>query len=82
MKNVTLVAVLATSIAFSANAMSIEIDTDGDGFASLVEMQVAYPDLTEEQFLEVDTDGDSLINDEEMAFAVELGTLPVLEIKS
>lgn len=74
-KNVTLVAALATSIALSANAMTAEIDTDGDGMASLTELQVSYPELTEEVFLEMDTDGDGLINDEEMAIAVELGNL-------
>ena len=34
MKNVTLVAALAASVAFSANAMTTEIDTDGDGMSS------------------------------------------------
>ena len=38
MKNVTLVAALAASVAFSANAMTAEIDTDGDGMASLSEL--------------------------------------------
>lgn len=75
MKHVTLVAALTTSIALSANAMTAEIDTDGDGMASLTELQMSYPDLTEEVFLEMDTDGDGLINDEEMAIAVKLGNL-------
>ena len=75
MKNVTLVAALATSIAFSASAMTATIDTDGDGMASLAELQVSYPELTEELFQEMDTDGDGLINDEEMTIAIELGTL-------
>lgn len=55
--------------------MTAEIDTDGDGMASLTELQMSYPDLTEEVFLEMDTDGDGLINDEEMAIAVKLGNL-------
>lgn len=75
MRNVTLVAALATSVAFAANAMPAEIDTDGDGMASLAELQVSYPELTDELFQEIDTDGDNLINDEEMAIAVELGNL-------
>ncbi|UYV38342.1 hypothetical protein N4R57_04430 [Rhodobacteraceae bacterium D3-12] len=74
-KNVTLVAALMTSVAFSANAMSAEIDTDGDGMASFAELQVSYPELTEEVFSDIDTDGDGLVNDEEMAIAVELGNL-------
>lgn len=73
MKTVTIVAALAASVAFSANAMTTEID--GDGMASLSELLVLYPELTEELYREMDTDGDGLINDEEMAIAVELGML-------
>jgi hypothetical protein len=75
MKHVLLVAALATSVAFSASAMTAEIDTDGDGMASLTELQVSYPELTEELFLTMDTDGDGLVNDAEMSVAVELGTV-------
>lgn len=75
MKNVILVAALATSVAFSASAMTAEIDTDGDGMASLAELQVVYPEITEILFQEIDTDGDNLVNDEEMAIAIELGNL-------
>ena len=80
MKNVTLVAALAASVAFSANAMTTEIDKDGDGMASLSELLVSYPDLTEEVFREMDTDADGLINDEEMAIAVDLGNLADPEV--
>ena len=41
MKNVILVAALEASAAFSANAMTTEIDTDGDGMASLSELLVS-----------------------------------------
>lgn len=75
MKNVMLVAALATSVAFSAGAMTVELDTDGDGLASLVELQVSNPDLTQELFTEMDTDGDGFLNDDEMVVAIELGTL-------
>lgn len=80
MKNVTLVAALAVSVAFSANAMTTEIDKDGDGMASLSELLIAYPELTEELFREMDTDADGLINDEEMAIAVDLGNLADPEV--
>lgn len=73
--SVTLVAALATSVAVSAGAMPANIDTNGDGLASLTELQALYPELTEEVFLEMDTDGDGFINDEEMAIAVRLGNL-------
>ena len=75
MRSVTLVTALATSVAFSAGAMTAEIDTDGDGKASLSELLVSYPELTEELFHEMDTDNDGLLNDEEMAIAIELGNL-------
>ena len=55
--------------------MPAEIDTDGDGMASLSELQVANPELNQEAFTEMDMDGDGLINDEEMAIAVELDIL-------
>ena len=74
-KNEILVAALMTSVAFSAHAMSAEIDTDGDGMASFAELQVSYPELTEEMFGEIDTNGDGLVDDEEMAIAIELGNL-------
>ena len=80
MRHVTLVAALATSVAFAAGAMTPEIDTNGDGMASLSEFLVAYPDLTEELFQEIDTDGDGLINDEEMAIAVESDLIADSEI--
>ena len=78
MKNITLVAALATTVAFStfaASAFTADIDTDGDGMASLAELQISNPDLTEEAYLDMDTDGDGFINDEEMAIAIESGDL-------
>ena len=80
MTNVILFAALAASVAFSANAMTTEIDKDGDGMASLSELLVSYPELTEELFREMDTDADGLINDEEMAIAVDLGNLADPEV--
>lgn len=62
---------LASILATTAGAMTADVDTDGDGFASMEELQVIYPDLTEELFQEIDTDGDGLINDEEMLIAVD-----------
>lgn len=71
MKNVTLVVALATSIAFSANAMTADLDTDGDELLSFAELQVQYPELSEELFQEMDTDGDGFINGEEMVAAID-----------
>ena len=81
-KSLILAAALMTSAAFFANAMSAEIDTDGDGMASFAELQVRYPDLTEDVFGDIDTNGDGLVDDEEMAIAVELGNLSNPETNS
>ncbi len=72
MENVILVAALAASVAYFANAVTTKFDRDGDGMASLSELLIAYPELKEELFREMDTDADGLINDEEMAIAVDL----------
>lgn len=79
MSRVALGALLATFVAFSAHAMSNEIDTDGDGKASLVELQTVFPGLTEYLFLEIDTSADGLVDDEEMMIAVETEMIPDIE---
>ncbi|WP_407493538.1 EF-hand domain-containing protein [Pseudooceanicola sp. MF1-13] len=50
-------------------------DTDSSGTYSMEEMQVAYPDLTEEQFAEVDTDESGDVTPEELTAALEAGVL-------
>lgn len=62
---------LASIFATTAGAMTADVDTDGDGFASMAELQVIYPDLTEELFEEIDTDDDGLVNDDEMLVAID-----------
>lgn len=71
MKYAIISAVVASSFALAASAMPASIDTDGDGMASLTELRVSYPELSEEVFNEIDTSGDGLVNDDEMAVAVE-----------
>ena len=80
MKNVALAAALAASFASSSHAMTTEIDTDGDGLASLSELIVFYPELTAELFREMDTNEDGLMDDEEMDIAVNLGILADPEV--
>ena len=62
---------LASVLATTAGAMTADVDTDGDGFASLAELQAIFPDLTDELYKEIDTDGDGLVNDEEMLVAID-----------
>ncbi|MEQ9243753.1 hypothetical protein [Roseovarius indicus] len=79
MSRVAIGALLATFVAFSAHAMSAQIDTDGDGKASLVELQTVFPELTEDLFLEIDTNADGLVDDEEMMIAIEAEMIPDIE---
>lgn len=49
------------------------VDTDANGTFSLVEVQAAYPNVTEEGFKAVDTDASGELSAEELAAAVEAG---------
>lgn len=80
MSRVAFGALLATFVALSAHAMSTEIDTDGDGKASLVELQTVFPELAEDLFHQIDADADGFVDDEEMMIAVETEILPDIEI--
>lgn len=79
MSSVAIGAFLATVAACSAFAMSAEIDTDGDGKASLAELQATFPGLTDDLFQEIDADADGFVDDEEMMIAVETEILPDIE---
>lgn len=79
MSRVAFGALLATLVAFSAQAMSAQIDTDGDGKASLVELQRVFPEFTEDLFLDIDTNADGLVDDEEMMIAIETEMIPDIE---
>lgn len=72
----SIVALLAMVVVTSAIAMPVEIDTDGDGVASLAEIQAFYPDVTDELFREIDLDEDGYINDEEFLAAIGTQLLP------
>jgi len=71
MNRIIMGAFLSAALATSAGAMTADVDTDGDGLASMAELQVIYPDLTEELFQEIDADADGFVNDEEMVAAVD-----------
>ncbi|MCF6443577.1 EF-hand domain-containing protein [Nereida sp. MMG025] len=68
-------AIAATLLATPVMAMT-EIDTDGDGFLTLAEMQAAYPDMSEEMFTAIDTNGDGVVNAEEVSAAEDASLLP------
>ena len=79
MSRVAIGTLLATVVAFSAHAMSPEIDTDGDGKASFVELKTVFPELTRILFLEIDTNADGMVDDEELMIAVDSELIPLLE---
>ena len=63
---------LGTSAAFAQAAL----DTDGDGMVSLAEVQAVVADFTEEQFAGVDANADGMLDEAELAAAVEAGVIP------
>ncbi|MBS8227803.1 EF-hand domain-containing protein [Vannielia litorea] len=68
-----LAALLAAPLA-AQDAPMVE-DTDGNGTFSMEEMQVAYPDITEEIFTEIDTSADGEVDTAEWEAAVGAGLL-------
>lgn len=76
MSRVAVGAMLAALFAAPALALTVsDIDTDGDGLVSFVEMAAKYPDLTEETFGEIDTSDDSFVDEAELAAALESGLI-------
>lgn len=75
MKNILAFAAVLGLAATAAIASTDVEDTDGDGFFSMEELMVAYPSLTEETFGQIDTDADGSITEDELAAALEAGTL-------
>jgi hypothetical protein len=71
--------VFALAIAlFAAPALAVtvsDIDTDGDSLVSFAEMATLYPDLTEDVFGTVDTSDDNLVDEAELAAALEAGVI-------
>jgi len=78
MKPIALSAAIG-AIALANGAFAHEMDTDQDGLYSLKEMRTEYADLTEEQYAELDTNKDEAVDAEELAAAIENGTLPSME---
>ena len=67
---------LLVAAPFAAQAVTADVDTDGNGTFSFVELQVAYPDLTEETFAAIDTNADGEADMDEVTAAEEAGLLP------
>jgi hypothetical protein len=61
-------------------ALAVEIDpavdVNADAMYSYPELQVVYPDMTEDQFTVMDTNGDGLLDVDEVTAATESGMMP------
>ncbi|MEM7471151.1 MAG: hypothetical protein AAF340_07345 [Pseudomonadota bacterium] len=71
-------AITAASVLFATGAIAAvaDVDTDGDGVASFTELLAVYPTLTEEGFGAIDANGDGVIDEAEMAAALDAGLIP------
>ncbi|WP_435312211.1 EF-hand domain-containing protein [Primorskyibacter sedentarius] len=69
---------LGAAVAFGAvqaHAETMIEDQDASGTYSMEELQVAYPDLTEDGFAVIDASGDGEVDMEELAAAREAGVI-------
>ncbi|MFY0691406.1 MAG: EF-hand domain-containing protein [Paracoccaceae bacterium] len=76
MKTGLLAAACALCATASMASETAQIDTDGDGVVSFVELSAAYPELTEDMFKAVDTNGDGVVDAEELAAGEQGGLMP------
>jgi hypothetical protein len=68
----------AATLGLAGTALAQEVtvtDTDADGSYSLEELQIVYPELTQEVFDVIDTNCDGGIDEDELAAAQAAGVL-------
>jgi hypothetical protein len=75
MRRVAVGALAAVLFSAPVFAQMADVDTDGDGMASYEELVAVYPSLTEDAFVAMDTNEDGVLDEAEMAAAIEAGTL-------
>ncbi|MCY4334085.1 MAG: hypothetical protein OXC60_05370 [Litoreibacter sp.] len=76
MNKVLTIAFAGSFAATAAFAAVTDLDTDGDGVASFTELLAVYPTLTEEGFGAIDVNGDGVVDEAEMAAAIDAGLIP------
>ena len=74
-----LIALPFVVLAVPAFAQDAAIDKDGDSAYSLVELQVATPEMTQEEFDAMDVKLDGMLDADEIAAAAEAGLLIAAE---
>ena len=75
MKSILVTAATVLALAAPSWAQSA-MDTDGDGYVSMEELQAMYPDATADSFAAMDTDADGALSAEEIQAAQDSGLLP------
>jgi len=58
------------------SAGAAEVDANGDGVLSVVEVQNVYPDVTADQFTAMDLNADGALDEAEVTAAQEAGLMP------
>ena len=58
-------------------AIAAEVDTNGVGLLSVMEVQAILPDITTEQFSSMDLNADGALDEDEVQAAQEAGLIPV-----
>lgn len=72
----TLIVLVATLAAAPALAQEIsDLDADGDGLVTYEEMVAVAPTATQESYAAIDTNTDGLVDEAELAAAVEAGLI-------
>jgi hypothetical protein len=83
MKKIVLTSLFALGLSGAAMAQAatdfVSVDTDANGGVSLVEAQVAWPDLTEEAFTAADTDASGELSAEEYDALVAASAAPAAQ---
>jgi hypothetical protein len=70
---------LAAGPALAQSPLSFaDVDADGDGFLSFVELQAVWPDLTQEEFDRADTDSTGALSPDQLA-TLQPSTMPAPE---
>ena len=67
----TIIAAL-TATGFAA----AQVDTNGDGFLTLDEVNAAFPDIKAEEFSAMDVNADGVLDNSEVAAAQDAGLMP------
>lgn len=75
MKTHLLTALIAGVIALPAMAAT-SLDTNGDGYLTLDEVQAAYPEITPEAFSTMDVNADGALDGDEVVAAQDAGFMP------